>query len=300
MPAPDDQLDLAACADRLRASADYRVLERLRPRPIIGDAHGEPEGHGLVIDVETTGRNSDGDLIIQMAAVPFRYTTETGRVTSVDEAVVQFDDPGRPIPPEVQALTGISDEDVRGTRLDDAVFTQLAAEADVVIAHNARFDRPFVERRLPAYRDCAWACTWAEIPWGPGSQTLEMLLAKVCGLFADAHRADEDCLAVIELLAAEVAGGQTAMWHLLQAAGQESVRVRAVGAIFEVKDQLKDRGYRWWPGSPSVAKCWYREIPVDQRDDEATWLAENAYYQGRFKAEFDPITPQTRYRPLGA
>jgi DNA polymerase-3 subunit epsilon len=302
MTAPHDHRDpeLAACADRLRASEDYRVLERLRPRPVMGEANGEAEGRGLVIDVETTGRNSDDDLIIQMAAIPFRYTKHTGRITAVDDAVVQFDDPGRPIPAEVQELTGITDENVRGERLDETLFTRLAEDADVVIAHNARFDRPFVERRLPAYRDCAWACTWAEIPWGPGSQTLEMLLARKCGLFADAHRADEDCLAVIELLAVELDGEHTAMWHLLQAARRDSVRVRAVGAIFEVKDQLKDRGYRWWPGGAGVDKCWYREIPVEQRDDEATWLAENAYVQGRFKAQFDPITPRTRYRPLGA
>jgi len=296
---PEPRHDLAACAARLRASEDYRVLERLRPRATIGDPGGEAEAHGLVVDVETTGRDSGRDRIIQMAAVPFRYTRDTGRVTSVDEAVVQFDDPGRPIPAVVVELTGIRDENVRGQRLDDAVFSDLAARSDLVIAHNAGFDRPFVERRLPAYRDCDWACTWAEVPWGPGSQTLEMLLAKVCGRFADAHRADEDCLAVIELLAATLDGGRPVMRHLLEASAREAGRMLAIGAIFEAKDQLKERGYRWWPGSDDQPKCWYREMPAEEREAEEAWLAANAYHPGRCKAAWTRISARTRYRGLG-
>jgi DNA polymerase-3 subunit epsilon len=52
--------------------------------------------------------------------------------------------PGRPIPPEVTALTGITDAAVRGRRIDDARVAALAASASLVVAHNAAFDRPFL------------------------------------------------------------------------------------------------------------------------------------------------------------
>ncbi len=268
-------------AARLRAQG-YRVLAPVVHRPVIDEPRGEPERHGLVVDVETTGRDHASDAIIQLAAIPFRFTERTGRVTAVDEPVVAFNDPGRQIPEEVVALTGITDDNVRGTRLEDtADFAALAAAADLVIAHNARFDRPFVETRLPAFADCAWACTWSDVAWGPGSQTLEMLLLKHCEKCIDAHRADEDCLAVIELLAATLDDDdhRTVMARLLEAASRETCRVLAVGAPFESKDDLKRRGYRWHPGDASSPKCWWREIPADQKDDEREWLETNIYPQ---------------------
>jgi DNA polymerase-3 subunit epsilon len=290
---------LAEMAEELRRSPEYRVLERLRRRPRISDAAGRDEGVGLVVDVETTGRDAAGDSIIQLAAVRFRYVRETGAVTTVDEPVTGFEDPGRPIPGVIQELTGITDETVRGQRLDDARFTALAEEADLVIAHNAAFDRPFLEARLPAFRNRPWACTWAEVPWGPGSQTLEMLLMKHCDRFVSPHRADEDSLAVIELLTARVAE-RPVLSHLLEAAGRTSVRVMAVGAAFEVKDRLKDRGYRWWNGSESSPRCWVREIPPDQWQEEQRWLEATAYPPGRCRAIFDELDATRRFRGLDA
>ena len=290
---------LAEMAAELRRSPDYRVLERLRHRPVIADAAGREEGVGLVVDVETTGREAGRDRIIQLAAVRFRFVRETGELTTVDEPVSGFEDPGTPIPEVIQQLTGITDETVRGQRLDEERFTSLAEEADVVIAHNAAFDRPFIEARLPAFQDRPWACTWAEVPWGPGSQTLEMLLLKHCQRFISPHQADEDCLAVTELLTADVAG-QPVLKHLLDATRRTSVRIMAVGAAYEVKDQLKDRGYRWWNGSESSPRCWVLEVAPEQREEEQRWLEGNAYPHGRCRARFDELDATQRFRPLEA
>ena len=249
-------LDAEACAEWLREQG-YRVLAPVVHRPVIDEPRGEPERHGLVVDVETTGREHGTDAIIQLAAIPFRFTERTGRVTTVDEPVVAYDDPGRPIPPEVVGLTGITDADV------------------------------------------AWGCTWNEIDWGPGSQTLEMLLLRHCEKCIDAHRADEDCLAVIELLAADLRG-RTAMARLLEATRAESCRVLAVGAPFDVKDELKRRGYRWHPGDAGSPKCWWRELPAEEQAAERAWLESSIYPEGRCRAEFDRITARERYRAFSA
>lgn len=53
--------------------------------------------------------------------------------------------PTVPIPPEITRLTEISDEMVAGQMIDVGLLGALIDPADVVIAHNARFDRPFCE-----------------------------------------------------------------------------------------------------------------------------------------------------------
>lgn len=300
-PVHSDELERAA--GLLEAHADFIVLRQLAHRPTIHEPGAETELHGLVVDVETTGRDSSRDEIIQLAAVPFRYMPTAGLITTVDAAVEQFEDPGRPIPKEVQALTGITDADVAGTRLDDAVFDALVGSADLVIAHNAAFDRPFIERRLPSFRDVDWACTWSGVDWfthaDVSSTSLEFLMTKVCHRFFGAHRADADCLAVVELLAATLKDDRPAMRHLLDSSGGESVRIRAVGAAFEVKDDLKGRGYRWFPGADGAAKCWYREVSASEHAREIEWLEANAYPPGRCRAISEPLTARNRFRPMG-
>ena len=54
-----------------------------------------------------------------------------------------FNDPGMPIPEIAQQITGITDEMVQGQSIDVAAVKKLLSSAALVIAHNARFDRPF-------------------------------------------------------------------------------------------------------------------------------------------------------------
>jgi len=76
-----------------------------------------------------------------------------------------LEDPGVPIPPESTAIHGIADEMVRGQRLDESAIESLLDGVGVVIAHNAGFDRPFVERRLSGFESLAWGCSLREVPW---------------------------------------------------------------------------------------------------------------------------------------
>lgn len=54
------------------------------------------------------------------------------------------------------ALTGITDEMVNGHNLDPTRVAAFAADAVVVIAHNAAFDRTFMERYCPSFEHQAW------------------------------------------------------------------------------------------------------------------------------------------------
>lgn len=295
---PDSEL--AALAAKLDASPDYHVLRRFDPprtyaSPGPGD---EPVYTALSLDVETTGMNPRADAIIQLAIVPFTYAPETGRIFDVRDPLTFFEDPGRPIPPEIVELTGITDADVAGRRIDDAAVAAALAAASLVIAHNAEFDRPFAERRLPAFRDKPWACSVRDVRWrqtGLSSASLEYLLMKRCGCFYGAHRADEDARAVIHLLATPLDDGALPMRLLLDSARRGTVRIWAEGSPIETKDLLKARRYRWNPGTDGRPKAWYRDLALADRDAELEWLAANIYGGRRPSLRMDELDARQRY-----
>lgn len=291
---------LADLAAQLDASPDYRVLRRFEPPR----AYATPSpGDGALktaaaIDVETTGMDRRTDAIIQLSIVPFTYAPDSGKIFAVGGVLDFFEDPGRAIPPEIVALTGITDADVAGQRIDEAAVAECLASVSLVIAHNAEFDRPFTERRLALFRDKAWACSVRDVPWrqlGLSSSSLEYLLMKRCGCFYGAHRADQDALAVVHLLARPLDDGTLPMRLLLDSARRGTVRIWAEGSPIETKDLLKARHYRWNPGTDGRPKAWHRELPVDEQAAEMAWLFANVYGGARRELRTDIVDARTRY-----
>lgn len=237
---------------------------------------GDPDAGatGLAIDVETTGLDVGEDVVIELAIRRFRYD-EDGRITRHGRLYSWREDPGRSIPPQVSRLTGLSDADVAGCAIDAAFATGLIVEADLVVAHNARFDRPFVERRLEGIKDRLWGCSMAQVDWpayGFDGAKLGYLLNQV-GRFHKPHGAGADVDALLTLLAHPVNRDRTALAVLLDAVWGDAWKVSAVNSSIATKDVLKRRGYHWDP----KAKVWWREIDEAGRGTEARWLADNVY-----------------------
>lgn len=246
----------------------------------------------VVLDVETTGLRDD-DKMIELAMRRFRYDA-AGRIVKIGRAWSWREDPGRPLPIEVIRLTGITDQDLVGQRIDDRIATDILAGADLVIAHNAAFDRPRVETRLPDLPTLRWACSCAEIDWqdaGFEGRSLGWLCAQA-GYFFDAHRAEADVDAVITLLRHERTDGRTLMWELDDSAAHDSHFIEATGAAYGVKDDLRLRGYRW----NSRNQVWWREVPDRDLLSEEFWLASQVYAGGRGSRGSGPrITARTAY-----
>ena len=287
--------ELEALAVRLSAHPDYRVLRRLDPAHAGGHTvRGGSIRRAAIVDVETTGLDSGADQIIELGVVAFEYGAETGQVGPVAGRYSGLEDPGRPIPPEVTAIHHITDEMVRGKRLDDAAIGQLLQGVGLVIAHNASFDRPFLETRLPFFADLPWGCSIVDVPWkahGYSSLALEFLAYRA-GFFYEAHRAEIDCLAVLSVLAAPI--GETtilALHALLESARQTSFRVSALGSPFDSKDALKSRGYRW----NSADKIWVGEVGVAEREAELAWLKATIYEGKSVEVEIETLTAKQRY-----
>ena len=146
-------------------SGDYRVTSRLEPQAEYHPPDDTPKLVAAVVDVETTGTNPDTDKIIELGICLFEYDRQNGRIYKVLGSWEWLEDPGFSIPPEITEITGITDATVAGHRIDDCAVHDLLGRVVLVIAHNADFDRRFLERRLPAFATKHWACSRADIDW---------------------------------------------------------------------------------------------------------------------------------------
>lgn len=282
--------------DQLTATGDYKVIRRLKPVDQYHDDSGAEKHIGLYLDTEATGLNPDTDKIIELALVPFEYDAE-GRIYRILPAYNALQDPGVPISAFITSITGITDEMVAGQAIDLDEVARFLANASLVIAHNARFDRPFVESLYPGFETVAWACSIADVNWneeGFEGVKLEYLGYKY-GFFYEGHRATIDCQAGIELLSQRLPGGERVMKRLLDYAGRTDIRLWAERAPFAKKDLLKQRGYRWSPGGNGIRKAWYKDLPEDQVEAEMLYLNKEVYLKAVEVLPMDRFDATLRY-----
>jgi len=290
-----DPAELEEIAAILEESDDYKILRRLKPPASIKKVTDEESRLGLFVDVETTGLDPEKDEIIELAMLPFRYSLE-GTVIEVLEPFDHLREPSVPIPYAVTELTGITDGMVAGEQLDPDEITEFAAPADLVVAHNAAFDRRFLERFCPAFCAKPWACSMVDIDWAAeGFEGTKLTyLAADHGFFYDRHRAANDCLAAVELLSRKLPrSGLSGLASLLASARQITWRIWAANSPFECKDLLKARGYRW-NGEKGHPKAWYVDVPGDQKDAELEYL-QREIYNRKVDLEITKIAAIDRY-----
>jgi len=157
----------------------------------------------VVVDTETTGGTPDDGSLIEVAGAAYRGGVRLGMVDTLV-------DPGFPIPPFVQELTGITDAMVAGApRLEEVVPQLHALLGDaVVVGHNVAFDVGFI--------DAAMACCGQAPIANPCVDTLGLARRLVRDLVPDCalgtlaaglrlehqprHRAMADVLATADLL----------------------------------------------------------------------------------------------------
>lgn len=272
-------LSLAEMAATLGRTEDYRVLRRLTPRPISTEPVDPTVKTGILLDVETTGLDVRKDEVIELGMVKFDYVGD-GRIVGVRDVFSAFNEPSIPIPAEVTAITGITEEMVAGHRIDPSSVDSFVHDSVITIAHNSNFDRKFAERFWPVFEHKAWGCSATEVEWrqhGFAGAQLGYLL-NGAGFFHQAHRAVDDCHALLEILAVDLpAAGAPALAVLLEQARKKTVRVWAEHSPFELKDVLKRRGYRWSDGSDGRPRSWYVDVVETALDGEIAFLRSEIY-----------------------
>ncbi|MES2534706.1 MAG: 3'-5' exonuclease [Pseudomonadota bacterium] len=281
-------------ARRLEQNTDFRVLRRLAERTHFAEPDGRALLKGAIVDTETTGLDKDADRIIEFAMIIFEFDPASGQVFRITDIYDELEDPGMPIPAASTAVHGITDEMVAGKHIDDVEVEALLQDVSLVIAHNAQFDRPFLEDRLPVFVSLPWGCSFQQVNWadeGLGSAKLEYLAYRL-GFFFDAHRAQADCLALLEILQRPLpASGGMALTALLLRAAARDYRVYAIKAPFDSKELLKARAYRW----DGDKKCWHKTLEGGLMKDELAWLKQNVYGGRSAQLEFETLDAFCRF-----
>lgn len=271
---------------------DYKVLTRFRERP--GYNAAPPGGiihHALYLDLETTGLDPAVAEVIELGAVRFTFG-DAGQIYTVGPVVSGFEQPSAPIEPEITELTGITNAMVEGKVIESSIMDHVMDGVELVIAHNADYDRKIAERRWKyRFEHLPWACSYKQVDWkarGAIGSKLGNILMTLRGKFYDAHRAADDCLVGIDVLNDRHDGRGLAMAELLETTRAGVFRVYAHGAPFEVKDRLKARGFFWTGEKP-----WKRDFATrGEAEQEMAWLLERHFSE---RPEIRRISAKHRY-----
>lgn len=270
-----DRTNWELMAQALEETGDYRVIRKFRPMERYAEPDREEVQLGAILDTETTGLDPQADEVIELGMVLFQYAPSNGRIYRVVSTFDQLRDPGRHIPAEITAITHITDDMVHGRVIDEAAVAAFVAPSALIISHNAAFDRPFVERQWNVFATKPWGCSMTQVPWrdeGIATQKQE-LIALSEGFFYEAHRAENDCRALLHILATPLpVSGQPPLKLLLDHALANDAHIWAIAAPFDAKDKLKARGYRWSTGVGGDPKAWHITVADDDLEAELGFL----------------------------
>jgi DNA polymerase-3 subunit epsilon len=265
--------------NELSTHPDYRILRRVSEQFCPAPNQDPKLFIATIVDLETMGMNAKAHEIIEIGLLSFSFSTGDG-IVAVMDTYNELNDPGKPIPAEITRITGISDADVQGKTIDWEIVSRQLKQSHVIICHNSRFDRNFLELQTPKevgtiIEGKPFACTITDIDWrsrGYESSKLEYLNFKM-GYFYEGHRALVDCWATLNLLRHE----PKAFEELKTNVRRKDTLVCAANAPFDKKDLLKTRNYRWSDGLGSLPKCWWITVTTEQLADEKSWLDEQIY-----------------------
>lgn len=292
----NNPMNTASEADALAPSdEDVRILRRITPVnrwPELDDPV-EPVRRIAVLDTETTGFDPARDRVIAISAA-IVLVDARGRVVAVERRGTAYQDPGIALPPQIVKLTGLTDEKLAGQSINVDNVTRFLGRAEVIVAHNCSFDRPFVEALLPGASHLPWACSMRDFDWldhGFDGAKLGHLVNQVGLFMPKAHDAAADVEALVNLLAHELPDGETVMGKTLAKASRLSWRLEATHAPYDWRHELKSRGYRW----DNARKVWWIEGDDAVRLAEVEWLKERWDDPG-YRPEITEVNWHERYR----
>lgn len=112
----------------------------------------------VIFDTETTGLSPNRDEIIEFSAAVLERQNGEAVVTREYDNLVALS-PGRFVPPKIQALTGITNQDLRSGASPKPsvpdVAELIAGERTLLLAYNAHFDLSFLFYTLVKDGDAA-------------------------------------------------------------------------------------------------------------------------------------------------
>lgn len=252
----------------------------------------------VVLDTETTGFDYKKDRLIEVAAVHCVINPDSlesvGLQATVKDEYTAFQDPGITIPPETTKIHGITNDMVSGHSAASDKLDYMLRLADVVVAHNASFDRGFV-RQICSAEPKRWSCSRARIDWTAhqfqhNSQRYLSLEHGVAG--ESAHRALDDCHTLIRLLNSNPIHslyrphtGPNYIEEMLANTKRPVSVILLTKTGFDANAELRKRQYIWSP----KRKAWWKSVYKDCVKSEGDWLSHDVFKDSELFWKFDVI-----------
>jgi len=247
------------------------------------------------LDTETTGLDRVNDVIIELAIKVISFEIKTGIIVSIEKQYESFNDPQDTISKEITQLTGINNKMVDGSSIDWGHVDSILKNVELIVAHNASFDRAFVDRSSQVSPNLVWACTIQDIDWlSKGfSNSKQELLCYWHGFFFDAHRAMNDVDALINFLTHSSYKTNRPILELIENAKKPYYFIYAENFQYDVvkKDKVKANGF-WWNADKKV---WYKRIKFDEIESEKDWLTDTIY-DSTFDGRIEEINLVDKYK----
>ncbi|MDY6416511.1 MAG: exonuclease domain-containing protein [Succinivibrio dextrinosolvens] len=159
----------------------------------------------VIVDLETTGLNIARDEVIEVALLRATYSMESFDILAITKVYDGLREPSAPLSEKIVELTGLTDEKLVGHTIDFQKIFEILKGVNLIISHNASFDRPFFEKLMEGHIDSRfyWGCSIEGISWKLGHRKESTALVNLlhsCGYDYDAHRALNDVYALATLL----------------------------------------------------------------------------------------------------
>lgn len=288
-------MDIEQAVNQVASDGRYRLLKQFTG---LGEFVNPPVDSigtfkACFLDTETTSLDPQSAKIIDLAFRIVEFAPD-GMMYKVHPPYQHFNDPGEPLSEDVIAVTGYTNEILAGHEIDWSEVYELVKDCALVVAYNSSYDRPILERYCPVFAELNWGCAQVDVDWFKLFGTkgkLEWLAYKVGGIFYGAHQALIDVDVMVHLLSLNQPESDTPIFaQILEKARQKQFRIRAVGAPFDFKDELKASGYKWEdvPGKP---KAWCKSVSEEELEAETTFLSSG----GCFSPVILNLTPKERY-----
>jgi len=283
----------------IHLSSDGETIQLQRFHGDIPTYPGATDGDVIrasYVDLETTGLDPNIHKIIEIGILTFNFDSKTGRILEIISEYSSFQDPGSAVPPEITKLTGITTDMVKDQKIAWEKVYKIFYDSSIILAHNAIFDRGFLDPIIDVSQEKIWGCSMSQVPWRREGCSCASLphLCMEHGFFFTPHRALTDVKAAVHLLGfSSDLTGLPYLESLYRSALEPEVLVRAFGAPFETKDLLKEKRFRWNAGM----KVWEKRTDLEEASELKTWMKESIYNgKDPIPARFFEVPPEDRFK----